>query len=120
MNNELLNVLRSANREIQEFIDEILPMGAKAVESRGVAQRLEKVDRRLKQISYCLAALSRAAAQDPEAAGEVRKYRENLEALRTTLGKLQFSLCAEKARLESVRTNMQAARAWAVSLREIS
>ena len=33
---------------------------------------------------------------------------------------LQFSLLAEKARLKDVRANMQAARAWATSLREIS
>jgi chromosome segregation ATPase len=120
MNNELLNVLRSANREFQEFMDEVSQIGGKTLETRGAAQRLEKVDRRLKQISYCLSALSRAAAQDPEAAGEVRKYRENLKALRPVMEKLQFSLRTEKARLERVRTNMQAARAWAASLREIS
>jgi hypothetical protein len=31
---------------------------------------------------------------------------------------LQFSLLAEKSRLENVRANMQAARAWATSVRE--
>jgi len=33
---------------------------------------------------------------------------------------LQFSLLTEKARLDNVRANMQSARAWAASLREIS
>ena len=33
---------------------------------------------------------------------------------------LQFSLLAEKARLDNVRANVQAACAWAESVRELS
>ncbi len=120
MNNQLLKVLRSANREFQEIIDEASQNGEPALESRRAAQRLEKVDRRLTQISYYLAAVSRSAAQEPEVAHEVEKYRENLKALRGVMEKLQCSLRTEKARLENVRTNMQATKAWATSLREIS
>ena len=67
-----------------------------------------------------LAAETKAFAQTPDAAYEALKYRENLKSLRSTMETLQFSLLAEKARLENVRANLQAARAWAKSLREIS
>ena len=120
MNNELLDVIRFANREFQEFIDQVSQNGAKVVESRGAARRLEKVNFRLKQVSHYLAAGFRSAAQEPEAAYELLKYRENLKALRNVMETLRFSLLAEKARLENVRANMQAACAWATSLREIS
>jgi hypothetical protein len=120
MNNRLLDVIRMANREFQEFINQVSQNGAKVVESRGAGHRLEKVDLRLQEVSKFLAAGSRPSADAPEVEFEVLKYRENLKALRTTVETLQFSLLAEKARLENVRANMQAARAWAASLREIS
>ena len=120
MNKDLLDVIRIANREFKEFIDQVPQNGAKVVESRGVALRLEKVDLRLQQVSKLLAAGSRPSAHSPEVAFEVLKYRDNLKALRTTVETLQCSLLAEKARLENVRANMQAARAWAASVREIS
>jgi P2-related tail formation protein len=56
----------------------------------------------------------------PEAAYELLKYRDNLKALRGVMETLQFSLLAEKARLENVRANLQSACAWATSVREIS
>jgi hypothetical protein len=120
MNNEMLDIIRIANREFQEFIDQVAQNGAKVVESRGAVRRLEKVDLRLKQVSKFLAAGSQSFAQAPEAAYEVLKYRENLKNLRAVMETLQFSLLAEKARLENVRANLQAACAWATSLREIS
>jgi hypothetical protein len=120
MNSELLDVVRIANREFQEFINQVSQNGAKVVESRGAVRRLEKVDLRLKQVSEYLAAGARASAQGPEAAYEILKYRENLKTLRNLMETLQFSLLAEKARLENVRGNLQAACAWATSLREIS
>jgi len=120
MNNELLDILRMASREFQEFIDQVAQNGPKVVESRGAARRLDKVDLRLKQVAQYLAGESRSAAKAPEAAYEVLKYRENLKTLRNVMETLQFSLLAEKARLENVRANLQAACAWATSLREIS
>jgi hypothetical protein len=120
MSNELLDIMRVANREFQEFIDQATQNGAKVVESRGAVHRLEKVDVRLKQVSEHLAAASKTSRQEPEVAYEVLKYRENLKALRGVMETLQFSLLVEKARLENVRANMQSACAWATSLREIS
>jgi hypothetical protein len=120
MNNELLDILRIANREFQEFIDQVTQNGAQVVESRGAVHRLEKVDLRLKQVSHRLAAGSKSPAPEPETAYEVLKYREKLKALRNAMETLQFSLLAEKARLENVRANLQSACAWATSLREIS
>ncbi len=120
MDNGLLDVIRNANREFREFINLVSENGARVVESRGAAYRLEKVDLRLQQVSKFLAAGSRPSADAPEVEFEVLKYRENMKALRNTVETLQFSLVAEKARLENVRANMQAARAWAASVREIS
>jgi hypothetical protein len=120
MNNELLDIIRIANREFQEFIDQVAQNGARVVESRGAVRRLGKVDLRLKQVSEYLATGARASAEEPEAAYEVLKYRENLKILRNVIERLQFSLLAEKARLENVRANMQSACAWAASVREIS
>ena len=120
MNNDLLDIIRIANREFQEFIDQVAQSGAQVVQSRGAVHRLEKVDLRLKQVSQHLAADSKPPTPGPEAAYEVLKYRETLKALRNVMEVLQFSLLAEKARLENVRANLQSARAWATSLREIS
>jgi len=51
MNDELLDIIRVANREFQEFIDQVAQTGEKVVESRGAFRRLTKVDLRLKQVS---------------------------------------------------------------------
>jgi len=120
MNNELLDILRIANREFLEFIEQVAQNNAKVVESRWAVRRLDKVDLRLQQVSKSLTADSGSSLQAPEAAYEVLKYRENLKALRSAMETLQFSLLAERSRLENVRANMQAACAWATSLREIS
>jgi hypothetical protein len=120
MNKELLDVIRTANREFQEFIDQVSQEGAKVVESRGAARRLEKVDLRLQQVSQYLATGSKSEAPESEAAYEVLKYRENLKALCKAMETLQFSLLVEKARLENIRANMQAACAWAASVRDLS
>jgi hypothetical protein len=120
MNNELLDIIRIANREFQEFIEQVAQNGSKVVESRGAVRRLDKVDLRLKQVSQSLAANSRSSVGAPEAAYELLKYRDNLKALRGVMETLQFSLLAEKARLENVRANLQSACAWATSVREIS
>src|SRR5208282_1555912 len=105
MNNQLLDILRIANREFQEFIDQVTQKGAQVVESRGAVRRLEKVNLRLKQVSQHLAAGSKSPAPEPEAAYEVLKYREKLKALRNAMETLQFSLLTEKARLDNVRAN---------------
>ena len=120
MNNELLDVIRIANREFQEFVDQVARDGAKVVESRGGIRRLDKLDLRLKQVSTFLASEPSSSALGPDSAYEFLKYRENLKALRSAMEGLQFSLLTEKARLENVRANMQAASAWATSLRDIS
>ena|SRR5271157_4683875 len=120
MNSELLDVIRIANREFQEFIDQVSQNGAKVVESRGAVRRLGKVDLRLKQVSKYLAGGSKSSASSPESAYEVVKYRETLKTLRSVMETLQFSLLAEKARLENVRANLLAARAWATSLQDVS
>jgi len=119
MNGSLLDILRIANREFQEFIDQVAQKGEKVVDSRGAVRRLTRIDLRLKQVSNFLAE-SKPLPPTPDAEYEVLKYRDNLKSLRNVFETLQFSLLAEKARLENVRANLQAACAWATSLREIS
>jgi hypothetical protein len=120
MSDGLLDAIRIANREFQEFIDEVAQSGAKVVESRGAVHRLEKVQIRLREVARHLAEEARSPTRTPEAAYEVLKYRENLKNLRGVMESLQFSLLAEKTRLENVRANLQSACAWAASLRDIS
>jgi hypothetical protein len=120
MNSEFMDVIHIANREFQDFIDQVSENGAKVVETRGAMRRLAKVDLRLQSVSKCLAASSKSSVEAPEAAYEVLKYRENLKTLRNVMETLQFSLLAEKSKLENLRANMRAACAWAASVREIS
>ena len=120
MTNELLDILRSANHEFQEFSEQVAQKGAKVVDSRGAERRLEKLNLRLQQVSQLLSPGGKAPIQTPESAYEVLKYRENLKALRSAMETLQFSLLVEKGRLENVRANLQAACAWATSIRDIS
>jgi predicted nucleic acid-binding Zn-ribbon protein len=120
MTDDLLDAIRAANREFQEFIDQVAQSGAEVVESRGALRRLEKVQSRLREVAQYLAEEARSPARSPEAAYEILKYRENLKTLRSVMETLQFSLLAEKTRLENIRANLQAARAWAASLRELS
>jgi hypothetical protein len=120
MNEQLLEVMRNANREFQEFMDEVSRTGAGVVASRGALRRLEKVDRLLRQVSQWLTSVPHASSDSPEVEFVVVKYRENLKALRNIVETLQFSLLSEKSRLENLRANMQSACAWAATLREIS
>lgn len=120
MSSALLDNVRLANREFQEFIEQVSKDGAKVVESRGALRRLAKVARRLEQVGEDLASAAHSTGHHPEAAYQMMKYRENLKSLRNVLETLQVSLLAERARIEHLRANMQAACAWASSLRDIS
>jgi hypothetical protein len=117
---ELLDTIRTANCEFQEFVDQVSQNGAKVVETRGSLRGLGKVDLRLKYVSKCLATVSQSSAEVPEDAHQVLKYRENLKVMKVVVETLQASLLAEKARLDNVRANTRAACAWAASVREIS
>ena len=120
MNDELLATIRTANREFQEFIDQVSQNGAKVAETRGAMRGLGKVHLRLKHVSKCLAADSQSPEEAPEAAHEVLQYCENLKVMKGIMETRQTSLLAEKSRLDNVRANTQAASAWAASVRETS
>jgi hypothetical protein len=120
MPDELLKAIRFANCEFKEFIDEVRQGGTTIVAAERTTRRLKKVDLRLKQVSAYLAARPHSPNRAPEAAHEIQKYRKSLASLRSVLETLQFALLAEKARLETVKLNLHAARAWATSFREIS
>ena len=120
MTKELLDTIRSANCEFGEFINQVLPDGAKAEETRSAILRLGKVNLRLQHVSKCLAAVPPPGAEAEEAAHQALQYRENLQALKGIVESLQVSLLAKKACLDNVRANARAAGAWAASMRQIS
>jgi len=120
MKSELLQVIRTANREFQLFIGQGTPDLAKRPQARGANERLERINFCLKQVAQQMSADFGAAPREPSAAYETMKYRENLLALRRHIESLEVSLLAERDRLESVRANVRSARAWAAALREIS
>jgi len=120
MPSELVENIRKANRDLREFIDQVARNSGKREESRKVVRHLGKINLSLAQISKCLARES--TPLQPAAYGEnvILEYRETLKSLRTVLERLQFSMLAEKARLDSAQANLHAACAWATSLRNIS
>jgi hypothetical protein len=120
MNRELLQVIRTANREFQRFIQQVAPNLATLVQARGASERLGNLNSCLKCVAQQFGADVQLFESEPAGAHEIMQYRENLLALRRHLGSLQFSLLAERDRLEGARANLQSARAWAASLREIS
>ena len=81
---------------------------------------LENINSCLKHVAQQFGADFQLFEREPAAAYEIMKYRETLLALRRHIESLEFSLLAERDRLERVRTNLQSVRAWATSLREIS
>jgi len=120
MSHQLLENLKIANREFQEFIDQVACEGTKALKCQGAFRRLDKLNHRLQQVSKHLSTQSRRSLEEPEGAIEIMKYGENLKTLRTVIQNLHVSLLAEKTRLDNARANLQSACAWADSLREIS
>jgi hypothetical protein len=117
MNNELLDSIRAANREFQEFIKIASPKGGNGQKFETAIPLLSRVHFRLKHISKCLATNSKSYHESPESADEVEQYRKNLRALQETIEAIQTSVLSERIRLNSARTNVQAARAWAESVR---
>jgi len=120
MSDQLVNIIRIANHEFQEFIDEVANSGDKVAKTRGAVHRLEKVARRLGEVDQCLAQRTRSSLAGTESEYEVVKYRENLKALKGVLDTLQYSLLVEKSHIENSRANMLAASAWAQLLRQTS
>jgi hypothetical protein len=120
MNKELLDSIRAANVEFRNFAKLIARTGGEAGGVQRVYRNLSKVHLRLKHISKCLAANRIASFESPEDAKEIQAYRANLQALRDTVEILQEKLLAEKMRINNVRSNVQAARAWAECIRTYS
>jgi hypothetical protein len=120
MSDRFLEIIRMANREFQEFIDEVAKNGAKVAKTRGAVRRLEKVAHRLSHVDGFLAQRAGPNLGGAESEFEILKYRENLKALKGVLETLQYSLLVEKSRIENTRANVQAASAWAQSLRQTS
>jgi len=120
MGDQFADIVRMANREFQEFIEEITKSDKKVAKTRGVVRRLEKVTRRLSQVNHYLTRRATPVLAQTESEYEILKYVENLKALKGILETLQSSLLIEKSHLETTRAKMRAADAWAQSLRQTS
>jgi hypothetical protein len=66
----------------------------------------------LQRATHCLRNLP-ATALDAEMSGEISEYRSHVQELRKIVPSLQGRLLIEKARLETVRTHVVKAAAWA-------
>jgi hypothetical protein len=117
MSTELLDSIRAANREFQDFIVLVSSSAGNGNEIKKAIGRLSKVHFRLKHISKCLASPLKLPLESPDAGDDVQRYRENLKVLKGIIESLQEFLFAEKSRLDNARSNMQAARSWAESVR---
>jgi len=120
MDTKLRDIIRVANREFPKFIGEVLQGGPKGAELGEAVRRLGKVALRLKQVDRYLAERAGSGAKALESEQEFLTYAENLKAVQGVLETLQSSLLAQKSSSEDVRANLQAASAWASSLRQIS
>jgi len=120
MTRELMENIRTANSEFQEFIDQAVQDQAKGVASRRMVTRIDRINLRLAHVSKVVATESKPIIPLAEAVDSIRSYRETLKSLRAVLETLQFSLLIEKARLDSARANLHAACAWAASLRDLN
>jgi hypothetical protein len=120
MNNKLRDIIRIANREFHDFIAEASQNGPKGTDLGRIARRLGKVALRLKQVDRYLAESAESGTKALESEPEILTYAENLKALRGVLETLQSTLLAQKSESGNIRTNLQAASAWATSLRQTS
>ena len=119
MDEALLESVRAANQELQQFIELACPDG-KRREVEDTVRRLSRVHLRLKHVSKCHAAAPRSFLESCSEGGEIQKYRDNLVALKRIVEKLQAFLLAERVRLNHRRFNVQAASAWADATRACS
>ena len=119
MDEALLESVRAANQELQQFIELACPDG-KRREVEDTVRRLSRVNLRLKHVSKCHAAAPRSFLESCSEGGEIQKYRDNLVALKRIVEKLQAFLLAERVRLNHRRFNVQAASAWADATRACS
>ena len=113
------DILRIANKEIRNFIDEASSQPGKAVESRWAIRRLEKVAKRIQQAGKVLDQKRPFLGRTPTEA-EFLEYAETLRKLGALLEGLQHSLLVERSQLGNIRANLECASSWAASLRELS
>ncbi len=69
--------------------------------------------RRLKMARESLKEIQTGPQVGSELADEIARYRGNLLELKKTLPRFQMRLLAERSRLETARTQVRGAAAWA-------
>jgi len=116
----ILQVIRIANREFQDFAERFSEQDPAYGQYAEAARRLGKVSLRLKQVERVLARRAEGDQEEPELDQAVLEYGENLKALKKIVENLELMLLARKSRFEDARAHLQAANAWATSMRQIS
>jgi len=105
-----LQALRRTNIRVRELVTRLQPDEGQPLAN---CQDFEELQRELTRAAELLRRVSPESMRDLEMAKEVAVCRSSLEELHQQLPKIQGRLLAEKARLESERSHLGAAAAWA-------
>ena len=111
MSTTLLTALRGVNAELRKILTSDPAKVASEPNPRSLGERLQQVGRELPDL---------AAGRPPDTAtqAEISQYVQNLEEVKNSLEALQAMLREERSRLVGEGTHLQAARAWASSMKE--
>ena len=116
----LREIVRIANHELGDFIRRFSEQGRDHGKCLEAAKRLGKISLRLKQVERLLAERTKHRSEGAEIDRTILEYEENLKALRGIVEGLESTLLARRSRFEHTRAHLQAADAWARSVRQIS
>lgn len=117
---KLLEAVRTANREFRDFVEKFSEPSLTQGQCTEAARRLGRISLRLKQLERLLARRAEGDREANDINQAIVEYQENLKALKGIVETLQSSLLERKSRFEDAHTHLQAARAWATSLRQIT
>ena len=115
-----LEVIRIANREFREFSDRFSVAGMGLEQCLDASRRLGKVSLRLKQVERLIAQRLHTKQPEPGLDETLQEYGQNLKALKEIVENLESTLLARKTGMDNARARMNAADAWARSVRELS
>jgi hypothetical protein len=109
------NELRGTNRRLAGLLEELSGTNMAAP---AVATKMEMILTELLRAGGWFQNAA-VAPLDRELQDEMNRYRWNLERLQALLPEVHAKLLVERARLESERTHLEAANAWAQASRHI-
>ncbi len=101
--------LQETNQRLRSFLEEL---SGTEIASEKIGSKMEGIFAELLRVG---GELQNAAAEPTDQAlqEEMDQYRENLRLLQSLLPGIQAGLLTERARLESERSHLESANAWA-------